>query len=148
MYDISGRVLVKNNITKAVLRERLIETLQSLGAEVRLSDEDGAVEFKPAPRHRGKHPLKNISFGRITLAMKDTTSLYIAEVNFQLSLTQMRLSLAVITLGLWGYSLLRGYDLVIPLAFTILAWFFAYLLTLLTIQARFRLFIETTTLAS
>lgn len=144
MYDISGRVSVENKITKAVLRERLLEKLQSLGAEVRLSDEDGAVEFKPALRNRGKHPLKNISFGRINLTMQDPTTLYISQVTFQLSLGQIRFGLVMISLGIWGYSLLRGYHPFIPLVFIILAWLFGYLVTLMAIQARFRSFIETT----
>lgn len=144
MYDISGRISVENKITKAVLREKLIETLHGLGAEVYLSDEDGAVEFRPALRNRGKHPLKNISFGRINLTMQDPATLYISQVTFQLSLSQIRFGLVMISLGIWGYSLLRGYHPLIPLAFIILVWLFGYLVTLLAIQARFRSFIETT----
>ena len=142
MYDISGHVPVNNKITKAVLRERLLEMLQSLNAEVYLSAEDGAVEFKPAPRNRGKHPLKNITSGRLQLTASEAHQAYIGQIVFRLSLVQMRISLVTISLVIWGYGLLRGYHLLIPLAFTLLTWLFGYAITWLGIRSRFRSFLQ------
>jgi len=142
MYDISGHINLEHNLTKPVLRERLVEMLQSLNAEATLADADGTVEFRPAPKNRGKHPLKNISTGRLDFVADDART-YIQEISFQLSLIQMRISLVTISLGIWAYSLFRGYPVIIPLAFTILTWVFGYVVTLMSIRAKFRTFLQT-----
>lgn len=142
MYDISGQIDVEKNITKPVLRERLVEMLQSLNAETALSEADGSVEFRPAPKNRGKHPLKNISTGRIEFFSDDART-YIQQISFQLSLLQMRISLVTISIAIWVYSLFRGYPVAIPLAFTILTWVFGYVVTLISIRSRFRTFLQT-----
>ena len=142
MYDISGHVSIENNITKPVLRERLVEMLQLLNAEAMASEADGSVEFRPAPRNRGKHPLKNISTGRIEFVADDART-YIRQISFQLSLIQMRISLVTISIAIWVYSLfIRGYPIIIPLAFTILTWIFGYVITLMSIRTRFRTFLR------
>jgi hypothetical protein len=142
MYDISGKISLQNKITKAVLRERLIEGLQRLSAEAYISDENGAVEFKPAPKNRGKHPLKNITIGQISLAM-DEAQTYVTQLNYRLSLLQMRISLLTISLAIWAYSLIRGYNFWTPLAIIILAWIFGYAFSILTIRSRFQNFLQT-----
>ena len=142
MYDISGRIPIEHQITKVVFRERLVQTLKSLSADVDLSNEDGAVEFKPALRNRGKHPLKNITMGRISLFTNETDRLYVNHVRYQLSLVQMRISLVIICLGMWLYSLLRGYGIMLPLALTILTWIFGYAIAMVTIRSRFREMID------
>lgn len=143
MYDISGQIAIDHKITKTVFRERLIEALQTLDADVDLADEDGAVEFRPALKNRGKHPLKNITLGRISLLTNDTNRLYVDEVRYQLSLIQMRISLVTISLVLWAYGLLRGYDAWLLLVFTALTWIFGYAISMITIKSRFQGLVET-----
>lgn len=142
MYDISGQLPIDKKITKAVFREKLIEALQNLGATVNIADDDGAVEFVPAPKNRGKHPLKNISIGRISLLTNGHERLYVDQIRYQISLIQMRVSLVTICLFIWAYSLFRGYGIIIPLAFTILSWVFGYLFAMRTIRSRFKELIQ------
>ena len=142
MYDISDHIAVENKVTKPVLRERLVEMLQALDAQADLAEADGAVEFRPAPKNRGKHPLKNISIGRIEFISDDART-YIRQISFQLSLAQVRISLVAISLAMWGYSLWRGYSPIYPLILTILFWVFGYVATWLNIRARFRHFLQT-----
>ena len=142
MYDISGKINLQKKVTKVVLRERLLDGLQRLNAEAYISDENGAVEFKPAPKNRGKHPLKNISIGQISLAM-DEAQTYVTQLNYRLSLVQMRISLVTISLAIWAYSLFRGYNFWVPLAITLLAWIFGYAISMLTIRSRFQNFLQT-----
>ncbi|MEM7031311.1 MAG: hypothetical protein AAF629_17245 [Chloroflexota bacterium] len=138
MYDITGTLPVEKQMTKAVFRERLINTLETLNATVNLSDEDGAVEFTPAAKNRGKHPLKNITVGRISLFVGGDKQTYVQQIRYQISLLQMRISLVTICLFVWAWSLIRFYNFWAPLAFTILAWLFGYLFSMMMIRSRFK----------
>jgi hypothetical protein len=141
-YDISDTIEVDRQISKVVLREKLIERLRSLSATVALSDDDGAVEFAPQGRLRGQHPLKNITSGRVSLLADGPDHLYTTAIRYQLSLFQTRLTLVLATVLILGYSLLRGYSLYAPLALVVLSWIFGYLVTSYAIRSQFRALIE------
>jgi hypothetical protein len=140
-YDVSGLIEVERHITKVVLREKLIDRLQALSAKVKLSDEDGAVEFVPQGKQRGKHPLKNISAGRVTLMTDGPEHLYTTTIHYQLSLFQTRLTLVLASVLILGYSLMRGYSLYAPVTLVVMSWVFGYIMTSFAIRTQFRAFI-------
>jgi hypothetical protein len=141
-YDISGTIKINQKITSVVLREQLAAQLQSLSAQVALSDQDGALEFMPQGKRRGSHPLKNITAGRISLAAENPDRLYTTAVRYQLSLFQVRLGLVLATLFIFGYSLLRGYPWLIPVAMVTLSWVFGYGVAIFAVRSQFQSFIR------